>query len=172
MTRIALFTTALVLALCVRATYSDAQPVRLTVACERATDLTFRLTFDNIDRSPTVVVIGTILGNDGRYVLSPIHFTLRDRSGADTNFDYSELTRVGGRLDQWLVPLPVEASYSVRVSLASRYRDTFATARSVSISLTTQENQGRNLDVQGLRFIHVWSGLLTSNTVTFPGQCG
>ena len=105
-------------------------PLRITLACERASDFTFRLTVHNVSTAPTVAVIGTILGNDKKYLLGSVRFTLTRPGAADTNFDYVDPTVavVGGRIDPWLVPLPEGASYSVVISIPKGFRDLFSHA--------------------------------------------
>jgi len=148
-------------------------PLQLTLACERASDFTFRLTFQNVGAAPTAAIIGSVLGNDRKYLVGSLGFTLSRAGAADTNFDYFDPTvvGVGGRVDQWLVPLPVGASYSVVVSIPKGIRDLFSTPADMHARLTTQENRNPNLDVQGLRFIHVWVGTLTSERISFPNSC-
>ena len=40
---------------------ADSDPIRLTLACESATEPTFRLTFQSVASEPTAIVIGAIL---------------------------------------------------------------------------------------------------------------
>ena len=149
------------------------EPLQITLACERASDFTFRLTVHNVSTAPTAAVIGTILGNDKKYLLGSVGFTLTRPGAADVNFDYFDPTVavVGGRVDPWLVPLPVGASYSVVISIPKGFRDLFSTPVGVRVRLTTQQIGNTNLDVQGLRFIHVWVGTLTSDQISFPNSC-
>ena len=148
-------------------------PLRLTLECEQASTLTFRLTLQNVSTEPTAAVIGTILANDKKYLPGSLAFTLKRTGVADSTFTYVDpsVSVVGGRVDPWLVPLPAGASYSVVVSIPRGVRESFATPAEVHVRLTTNEIGNPNLDVQGLRFIHVSVGTLTSDRIHFPESC-
>jgi len=152
---------------------SGSDPLQLTLECERAPELTFRLTVRNIGSAPTAAVVGSILGNDRQYLLGSLAFVLSRDGSADTYFDYVDPTvaAVGGRVDPWLVTLPAAASYSVAVSIPRGFRDLFSSPAEVSVRLKTRELQSLNSDVQGLSFVHVWVGTLTSERIPFPGSC-
>jgi hypothetical protein len=146
-------------------------PLRLVVAC--TPDLTFQFTIQNVGTAPTAVVIGSILGNDKKYLPGKIRFTLRRPGAADTNFDYFDpsVPRVTGQIDPWLIPLPPSASYSIIVAIPRGFRGEFSTSAAVTVHLTTHENEPINPDTKGLEFIHVWVGTLTSNAIRFPDDC-
>ena len=148
-------------------------PFRLAVRCERASDLVFRFILENVSDEPTAAVIGTILGNDKKYLPGPLGFTLRRAGEADVNFDWFDPSVVGiaGRIDPWVIPLPAGASYSVRVLIPNGFRHLFFTPADVRVRLTTREIANPNGDLEGLRFIHVWIGTLTSDWIHVPESC-
>ena len=170
LTTIAVFAT---LGLTSAAQTTAIDPLRLTLECEQASRLTFRLTLQNVSTEPTAAVIGTVLANDKKYLPRSLAFTLKRTGVADTTFDYVDpsVSVVGGRVDPWLVPLPAGASYSVVVSIPSGLRESFASPAEVHVRLTTHEIGNPNLDVQGLRFIQVLVGTLTSDRIHFPESC-
>ena len=153
------------------AALAQSDSVRLTLACDRATEPTFRFTFQNVGSAPTAIVIGSVLGNDRRYALGPLRFVLTHDSSPVTTFDYFDVVAVGGRLDQWLIPLPVGATYTVPLAISNGYRPQFVAATSVRVSYTAPENRPHNPDVRGLQFIHVWSGILESNQISLSDAC-
>ena len=152
---------------------TEIDPLLLTLVCERASDLTFRLTLQNVSKAPTAAVIGAVLGIPKKYLPGRLRFTLSRVGAADTSFDYFDPTviLVGGRVDPWLVPLPTGASYSMVVSIPSGFRELFSAPSQVHVSLTTQEFGRLSGDVQGLRFTDVWVGTLTSAPIAFPNSC-
>jgi hypothetical protein len=149
---------------------ADSDPIRLTLACESATEPTFRLTFQSVASEPTAIVIGAILGNDRRYALGPLRFVLTRGSSTET-IDYFDVVAVGGRLDQWLIPLPVGTEYSVPLAISNGYRAQFAAPTRVRVSYTAPGNRPLNPDLKGLQFIHVWTGMLDSNQISVPDSC-
>jgi len=148
-------------------------PLRLTLGCERASELVFRFILENVSTEPTAAVIGTILGNDKKYLPGPLGFTLRRAGEADVNFDWFDPSVVGisGRIDPWVIPLPAGASYSVTVVIPNGFRHLFFAPADVRLRMTTREIANPNGDLQGLRFIHVWIGTLTSDWIHVPESC-
>ena len=148
-------------------------PLRLALACSRPAGSPFRLTIQNIDNTPTAVVIGSVLGNDRKYLPRGLQFTLRRDGMADTEVDWFDpsVAGVAGRIDPWLVPLPAGTSYSIGVLIPESLRHFFSTPAAVRVRLTTQTVPTLNPDLEGLRFIHVWAGTLTSDWIPLPGDC-
>ena len=144
-------------------------PLRLVFACSQASELTFRFTIQNVGATPTAAVIGTILGNDKKYLPDRLDLTLRRAGVPDVKLTYVDTSVgvIGGRLDPWLIALPPDASYSVVVS-AQNFRLTpnlakepFPAPADLRLHLATREIGRTNGDVQGLSLIHVWVGTLT-----------
>jgi hypothetical protein len=151
-------------------------PVKLTLACEQAAALRFRLTFQNISPTPTAAVIGAILGNDRQYVLGDVTLTVR-RAGTNMNYSYVQ-PPVAGRVDLWFALLPADASYSV-VAPAGKFarnerpeRDPFDSPADVRVTLKTRSNSGDlNGDLAGQKFIRTWVGTVVSDWIHFPADC-
>ncbi len=152
---------------------AQTEALRLALACSQASELMFRFTLENVGSEPTAVVIGSILGNDKKYLPNGLQFTLRRSGVPDTEFDWFDpsVPGVAGRIDPWLVPLPVDASYSVAVSIPKGLQYLFSTPADIRVRLTTQGVGKPNLDLQGLQLIHVWVGALTSDWIPFPRDC-
>jgi hypothetical protein len=156
------------------AAQTNSEPLRLVLGCEEASTPTFRLTVHNVSDAPAAAVIGMILGNDKKYVPGPLSFTVSRPGVADINFDYFDpsVVAIAGRIDPWLIMLPPGAAYSAVVSIPQGLREWFSMPAEVRARFTTQRLGPLNGDVQGLQFIHVWVGALTSDRVRFPNDCG
>jgi hypothetical protein len=49
--------------------------------------------------------------------------------------------------------------------------ETFSQPADVQLHLTSREIANLNRDLQGLRFVHVWAGTLSSRWIAVPGSC-
>jgi hypothetical protein len=118
-------------------------------------------------------VIGIILGNDRKYLPEHVGFTLKRTGEADVNFDWFDpsVPGIAGRVDSWLIPLPSRAKYSVPVVVPNGFQHLFSRPADVVVRLMTQNLRDLNGDLQGLTFIRVWTGTLTSDAVRFPQSC-
>ena len=63
-------------------------PLRVALECERASDFVFRFTLENISSEPTAALIGWVLGNDRKYLVRQLGFTLKRTGEADLNVDW------------------------------------------------------------------------------------
>ncbi len=183
MGRTTLMCVAIVVATTAAATLAPPQqtpaPLRLSLSCATSPALAFRLTVQNISSEPTAVVIGWILGNDKKYLLAPATLVVTRPGESDVTLTYFDVTvpGIGGRMDPWLVMLPAGASYSVLVP-AGNFRSSpdlkqgdFTRPAKVQVHLPTKEIGNRNPDMEGLKFIHVWVGTLTTVWLDVPNQC-
>jgi hypothetical protein len=111
--------------------------------------------------------------NDKKYLPGPLSFALKRAGEADVNFDWFDpsVAGIAGRVDPWLITLPPGASYSVVVTIPKGFRHLFTSPAAIRIRLTTGAIRDVNSDMQGLQFIHVWSGTLTSDWIQFPASC-
>lgn len=156
-------------------------PLQLLLACSQASELTIRFTVHNVSTTPTAAVIGTILGNDKKYLPARLTLTVRRAGVPDATLPYIDPTGsfVAGRLDPWLITLPPDASYSVPVPAqnfrhtASLTKEPFSAPADLQLRLATREidRTSTSSDMQGLSLIHVWVGTLTSDWVRFPSDC-
>ncbi len=158
---------------------SAAGPLRLLLECSQTSEITFRFTLQNVSPSPTAVVIGIVLGNDRKYLLQHVRLRVRREGAADKLLEYFDpsVPAIAGRVDPWLLTLPPGSSYSMTVPAKhfglqpTFVPEGFSTPAEVQLHFTTQEIASPNLDLQGLRFIHVWVGMLSSNWIAVAGSC-
>jgi hypothetical protein len=152
---------------------AQAGPLQLRLTCETERELVFRFALQNINAAPTAAVIGSILANDKKYLPGALSFTLKRAGEAGVSFDWFDpsVPGVAGRVDPWLIPFPPGAGYSVTVGIPNEFRHLFTSPAEVRIRLTTGKIGERNDDMQGLQFIHVWTGTLTSDWLRFPESC-
>jgi hypothetical protein len=157
----------------------------LTLECEQSPELTFRLSIRNISTVPASIMMGTVLGNDRTYMVQGLGLTIRrpgrrrsSPGAVDQEGGYSDPSWpgvVGERLDPWLVALPKGASYSLALPAShfstQRSRETFSVPAEVRLQLQLAPLQTVNLDLEGRRFIKVWTGTLTSNWIQTPSDC-
>jgi hypothetical protein len=66
------------------------------------------------------------------------------------------------------IPFPFRRHF---VSLLNHVPDHLTNPARVQLQLTTHVIDDPNLDMQGLRFIKVWIGTLTSDWIDIPGTC-
>jgi len=153
--------------------HGHADPLQLSLACDQERELVFRFSLQNVSPNPTAAVIGSILGNDKKYLPGPLSFTLKRAGEADVNFDWFDpsVPGIAGRVDQWIITFPPGASYSAIVAIPKGFRHLFTASAEVRVRLTTQKVRDLNGDMQGLQFIHVWVGSLASDWIRFPESC-
>ena len=161
--------------------HAQTSPLRLLLACSKASELTIRFTIHNVSATPTAAVIGTILGNDKKYLPAHLKLTVRRAGVPDVTLTYIDTTVafVAGRLDPWLIALPPDASYSVAVpahnfGLAPLLtKEPFSAPADLQLRLATREvdRTSTSSDMQGLSLIHVWVGTLASDWIRFPSDC-
>jgi hypothetical protein len=171
--RVRIVWTVLFAAVAIRAgAQTNADPLRLVLACEEASTPTFRLTMQNVSVAPAAAVIGTVIANDKWYVLDHLSSTVSRRGAPDISFDYSDPSMppaIAARLDAWLIQLPAGASYSVVAPITGR-SGWFSKPAQVHASLTT-ETTGMYRSMESLRLLHPWVGTLTSERIDFPRAC-
>ena len=121
----------------------------------------------------TAIIFGVALANGRKYLVDEM--TLQVTGGGRVEeYRYRPMHYPGviaGRIDDWIVPLPVGTSYTLTfqpvdfVSTSVRLNDLPKDAR-LSLRLRTRgATTSPQPDVMGLRGFHVWTGsnLLTSN---------
>jgi hypothetical protein len=158
------------------------QPVILLAGCDNTQHVT--LSIDNVGGEDTAVMLGMMLGNGARYLVSDLKLRAERPDGRTDLFRYSPgdyPVRIGGRLDPWIVPIPVGASYMLRASasqfmqanqaggLGKRLAD-WPNAAQLSFELHLQTPDSTSGD---FKLLKVWKGVeaLTSNRIRIPGDC-
>jgi hypothetical protein len=160
------------------------QPVVLLAGCDNAQLVT--LSIANVGSEDTAVMFGVTLGN-GKYMVSALTLQAALSDGQINRFRYRPgdyPVRIGGRIDPWIVPLQVGATYTLHTS-ASQFmaanqagglgkRLTYwPNPAQISFELLLQKPESTNSDMIGLKVPNVWKGVeaLTSNRITIPGDC-
>ena len=157
------------------------QPVILLANCDSRQQAS--LSIDNVGHEDVAVIVGATLGN-GRHLISAL--TLQaDSEGRHDVFIYGPAdspTRIGGRLDPWVIPLPVGSSYMLHVGstdfrskvpgggIGKRLTDWPAGVLSFELSLLTPESAPG--DPRNPVRTKIWDGdSLRSNRISVPLDC-
>jgi hypothetical protein len=149
--------------------------IRLELRCERSGDLVASI--QNAGTADTALIFGSVLGNGAKYLVA--HLSLSIHGDGQTDYfrmyrpkDYP--ARVGGTLDDWIVPLPVGTSFSLRLRPADfeGWRDlTTLPASTVAVRLEVR-GPSRSSSAYSHLF-RVWADrdALVSNAVHVPVDC-
>ena len=147
----------------------------MTTACGPQPD-TIRLTIQNSGNQDTAVLLGYALGNGEVYL--PREFIVEVTSGDGSQTEplvFQRPLRLAGRIDNWIVPLPQQASFTLVlrafdfIPLTTRSLPFKAEQLRVRLTGKTITND-LNPDLVGLRNWHVWTGEAASNTLDLR-QC-
>lgn len=144
--------------------------VSLALSCgEQPGEVT--VTIRNSGQADTAVLIGVALGNGRSYWPHELVVELR-RSGST---EVEELVQRGpaliaGRMDHWVVPLPVRAAFSLRLRAADFFVTSPATAvwpaEELRVRLTGRPiTSDLSLDMTGMKLWRVWTGSARSNAL-------
>jgi hypothetical protein len=111
-----------------------------------------------------------------RVHLPSVELVVRRAGVADTRLRYFNPAYPGiaGRLDPWIVPLSEDSAYSFAVPTLhyNVAKNILSTPALVQAKLTAMPVQDPNVDMPGLRVFPVWVGMLESNWLRFPDECG
>jgi hypothetical protein len=142
----------------------------------------FRVDFQNTGRDDLMLNLGMMLANGSRQYPDAVTLTLTDAQGKSRRLDLIDPSFVSGRIDPFVVPLPVGASFSIPVDLdkysPANPADFDYKLRPGSYSLLARFNgkgvtqQQANLDMKGIALMPYWEGTATSNQLRFaiPSQ--
>ena len=128
-------------------------------------DAEYALAFANVGEVDTVLNLGIMLANGRRQLPSAIQLVFTDSTGNDAQAEFA-MPPIGGRVDDYLIPLRAGSQYSVRLAASSFHRVTFD-AESVRARFVGKEAGSANPDVEGLKFLPFWIGTIESNVVNF-----
>lgn len=139
--------------------------------------LRFAIALHNIGENDLMLNLGMMLANGKKQYPNAIHLTLLDKKGIVKELTIAPL-RVAGRVDDYIVPLGVNATHTVVVSL-----DQFwcPATKEFSVRLpkgtykivAVFEGKGAshiNLDMPGLRTMQYWMGKAVSEPLEFIVQ--
>jgi hypothetical protein len=133
-------------------------------------DAQFNVGIQNTGSSDTTLNLGIMLANGKEQDPELIRITISDSSGKElrNGVRWSRRGGVGGRVDDFIVPLPVGATYVVNLNLgraaveplpAGRYR--------IAASFKGQRANHINLDTQGVGLMNFWIGAIQAPPVDF-----
>ena len=160
------------------------QPVKLLIGCHGSDRLT--VIIQNVGNDDTAVIFGVVLGNGRKYLVSGLTLRATSPDGRIDQFEYWPAdypTSIGGRVDPWIVPLPVGTSYVMHASppdFRSRIRSgvfqrlaSWPKPARVSLALPLQAPKSTNSDMVGLKLWKVWrdAEALISGELVVPGDC-
>jgi len=132
----------------------------------------------------SAVIFGSVLANGGRYMVNGM--TLQVATGSDSAVRqgmYSPRhypSMIAGRIDDWIVPLPMGASYTLTLDAADFIVDNKERMEELprdgrlSLRLPIRPpNASQNSDVPGLALFRVWTGIaaLVSNSIDTSERC-
>jgi hypothetical protein len=131
----------------------------------------------NVGQNDLVTNLGTMLANGKRQYPSAVALVLTDAQGKSRRLDLRGPWYVAGRVDPFVVPIPVGATFSIPVDLdkywAAESKEFDYKLKPGSYSLEAQFNgrsvsqQDPNLDMEGIALMPYWTGTVTSNQIRF-----
>ena len=144
--------------------------ISLNIRCgERPGDI--YLSLQNIQDADTTVLLGIALANGRWYVPRELVVELKRRgSGEFEDLAYRTPSALAGRLDHWIAPLPVGATFTLRLR-ANEFVSTTSTNTSgppeeLRVRLTGRAIAGDlSNDMGGLKTWRLWTGQALSNTL-------
>jgi hypothetical protein len=142
----------------------------LILSCgEQSSEVT--LSIHNADRTDTAVLIGIALANGRWYQPRELVMQLR-RSGSPEveTLVYNGATNIAGRIDHWVIALPVRATFTLTLRAADFIATTPAPAASpaeeLKVLLTGRPvTSDLNVDMTGMKTWRVWTGSASSNAL-------
>lgn len=88
----------------------------LQITLDRAAHGVLEVTLQNVEKKPMVLNLGVMLGNGLTLIPNHLHLTVTGASGKSRQLAWKG-SFVGGRMDDFLVPLMASAKYTVILSL-------------------------------------------------------
>ena len=129
------------------------------------------LTIQNSGQTDTAVLLGIALANGRSYLPRELIVDLRRRGSPEVEpLVYRGPTGIAGRIDHWVVALPVRATFTVLLRSTDFVSTTAPTAATPPTELTVRLT-GRpitsdlNVDMTGMKAWRLWTGSASSNTV-------
>jgi hypothetical protein len=164
--------------------YPNAAPVNgiqlvLSVASPDPNSKTprFRVEFRNVVEHDLILNLGMMLANGRRQYSTALILNITDQQGVHRQFSLIGPGGIAGRVDPFVVPLPVGATFSIPIDLnkywaaASKEFDYKLKAGTFSIQA---EFRGRsvserdaNLDTKYVALFPYWEGVVDSNELRF-----
>jgi hypothetical protein len=131
----------------------------------------FRVELRNAGDSDLILNLGSMLANGKKQYPDAVFLTLTDAQGTSRRLDLIEPAGIAGRLDPFVVPIPVDATFSIPVDLdkcfaaASNERDYKLMPGTYSLKAGFI-GKGVSHDFD-LLLASYWNGTVTSNQLRF-----
>jgi hypothetical protein len=130
-----------------------------------------RLSIQNAGQTDTAVLLGIVLANGRWYLPRELVMELRRSGSQDVEeLAYSGPRDIAGRIDHWVVALPVGATFIVPLR-AAEFVSTSATRAVAPPEDLRIRLAGRpitsdlNVDMTGVRAWRLWTGTVSSNAL-------
>jgi hypothetical protein len=155
--------------------HNEGPRVALIARCHEPDRVT--LTFRNVGNEDTAILLGSILANGRKYMVDGLRLRVKPADGPEVNYEY--LPRdypavIGGRIDEWVVTLPVAASYVMQVEPAHFHLEDWTRSTQISFRLSLRAPNPNQLAQGWLHASRVYGGTgeLFSNAFVVPDECG
>jgi hypothetical protein len=137
----------------------------------------FRVELRNAAQKDLVVNLGMMLANGKMQYPNAVVLVLTDAQGKSRTLDLREPWAIAGRVDPFVLPIPIGATFSIPVDLdnywAAESKEFGYKLKPGTYSLEAQytgrsvSQQEANLDVQGIALMPYWTGTVASNHLRF-----
>ena len=156
--------------------------LRMTIYLDRAEGVPskipkFRVELHNAAQKDLVLNLGMMLANGKMQYANAVVLVLTDAQGKSRRLDLREPGAIAGRVDPFVLPIPIGATFSITVDLdkywaaeskefdyklklGTYWLEAQFTGRSVS-------QQEANLDVKGIALMPYWTSTVASNQLRF-----
>lgn len=163
-----------------RQAFAEPPQLELKVQCQASGDYsTLRISLLNGGQADTALVIGTSVGNGRRYVASSVVIEVKRSSDGPVE-EYrvgGGLPRIAGRIDPWIVPLPVGSEFLLSLPTASLLSKQSASLNLMSAeimiraAIVRHSNDRSDGEVAGPGLVKVFVGGLQSAWLHAPSEC-
>lgn len=125
----------------------------------------FEVTLRNTGNEDLMVNVGMMLANGKRLLPDAIQLVLVDAEGHSRELHLEGVPGVAGRVDDYLIPLRVGSTHSLRLGL-----DDYWCPKAKEFRIRLKRGEYRvcaKLTSKGARFMDVWTGTIQSEAATF-----
>jgi hypothetical protein len=149
--------------------------IRLALQCLPSGDI--QATLHNDGAADTAVIFGAVLGGGAKYIVGHLSLLLRTEGQPDSFRLYRPShypSHIGGRVDDWIVPLPIGASYGWRLRASDFEGLRSATGFPASTLTLRLELRGHSPHASADdRLFRIWTeqDALRSNQIHVPNDC-
>jgi hypothetical protein len=137
----------------------------------------FRVEFRNVGESDLILKLGMTLANGKKQYPSAVVLNITDAQGTHRRFDLIGPAGIAGRIDPFMLPLPVGGRFSIPIDLSKyfaaaskEYDYKFVPGRywiEAEFLGKSVSEQDANLDSKNVALFHYWEGIVDSNETRF-----